>query len=326
MHHDYDCASFSNYQHNVFLLSFTKVQSDGWLTAGESISPTSVPMSSPQLQVLSRMNEQLASENAALIAELAKVQRRHARQAVQERRQRDTPALVAGVPAKTLEGFLSLSATAAATAPADQSSSTNATARGKEAEQDEKSASVVEGVESTSCAAWSDAHLSLHQRAQQLDVQIELTRLKSGNETLKAEAAEAAAKALNKQDLLQTLQRRLSAAASQHQQEVKQLKRAAKQLETRCEQLALQLPSKTDDSSVQVCPCVVLLCHVLRSCHDAQACRAGHATQTQPQVSIVSKAYIYLSSNLSKFQYTFCAHFIHIVLYLVSTSAYFVAV
>lgn len=273
------------------------------------------------------MNEQLASENAALIAELAKVQRRHSRQAVQKGRQRDTPALVAGVPAKTLEGFLSLSATAAAaTAPADRSSSTNATAQGKEAEQDGKSASVVEGVESTSCAAWSDAHLSLHQRAQQLDAQIELTRLKSEKETLKAEAAEAAAKALNKQDLLQALQRQLSAAASQHQQEVKQLKRAAKHLETRCEQLALQLPNQADDSSVQVCPCGVLLCYVLCSCHDAQTSHAGQATQTQRQVSIVSKAYIYLWSNLSKFKYTFCTHFVHTVLYLVSTSAYFAAV
>ena len=32
------------------------------------------------MSVLSRMNEQLASENAALIAELAKLQRRHHRQ------------------------------------------------------------------------------------------------------------------------------------------------------------------------------------------------------------------------------------------------------
>ncbi|KAL3142278.1 hypothetical protein ABBQ38_002621 [Trebouxia sp. C0009 RCD-2024] len=80
---------------------------------------------------------------------------------------------------------------------------------------------------------------------------MELTRLKSENETLKAEAAEAAAEAVNKQGLIHTLRRQLSTADSQHQEEVKQLKRVAKQLERRCEQLAQQLPDKADDSSVQ---------------------------------------------------------------------------
>ncbi|KAL3142275.1 hypothetical protein ABBQ38_002618 [Trebouxia sp. C0009 RCD-2024] len=214
--------------------------------SGESISPTDAPMSSTQLHVLSRMNEQLASENAALIAELAQVQRRQNRQAIQEGRQRG-PALVAGIPAKTLEGFLSLPGTAAA-ATADQSFPADATTHGEEAEQDGKSANVIEG---SASIPWVDTHSILHQRTQQLDAQMELTRLKSENETLKAEAAEAAAEAVNKQGLIHTLRRQLSTADSQHQEEVKQLKRAAKQLERRCEKLAQQLPDKTDDSSVQ---------------------------------------------------------------------------
>lgn len=46
---------------------------------GAELAPASA-RSSTHMSVLSRMNEQLASENASLIAEVAKLQRRHHRQ------------------------------------------------------------------------------------------------------------------------------------------------------------------------------------------------------------------------------------------------------
>ena len=237
------------------------------------ISPADAATGSTQLTVLSKMNEQLASENAALIAELAKVERQQTRQAIQKGRQREFPALVAGIPAKTLESLLSLPGTAAA-ATADQPSSAGSTVRqlssvstkgcNEKTEPDNNLTNVAEGLASALGTAWVDTHSSLQQRAQQLDTQIELTQLRSEIETLKAEVAEAAAQALTNQGLIHTLQRQLSAADSQHQQEIKELKRAAKQAERRSEQLAQQLSNKADDSSVQVCRCT--------SCHDGGTC------------------------------------------------------
>lgn len=243
-----------------------------FLAGAEVISPADAATGSTQLTVLSKMNEQLASENAALIAELAKVERQQTRQAIQKGRQREFPALVAGIPAKTLESLLSLPGTAAA-ATADQPSSAASTVRqlssvstkgcNEKTEPDNNLTNVAEGFASTLGTAWVDTHSSLQQRAQQLDAQIELTQLRSEIETLKAEVADAAAQALTKQGLIHTLQRQLSAADSQHQQEIKELKRAAKQAERRSEQLAQQ-PNKADDSSVQVCRCT--------SCHDGGTC------------------------------------------------------
>ena len=215
---------------------------------------------STQFGVLSKMNEQLASENAALITELAMVQRRLTRQAIQEGRQKETPALVAGIPAKTLESLLSPPGVAAAAA-ADKPSSAASTIcqmssqsmGGCDDEQDCGLKITAERLASSSSTAWTDAHSSLHQRTQQLGTQIELTQLRSEVETLKAEVAEAAARDVTKQGLIHTLQRQLRDADSQHQQEIKELKKAAKQIEKRAEQLAQQLPKTADDSSVQVC-------------------------------------------------------------------------
>lgn len=217
---------------------------------------------STHLSVLSKMNEQLASENAALITELASMQRHLTRRAIQEGRQKEVPVLVAGVPAKTLESFLSPPGTAAAAA-ADKPSSAASTvcqmssqSMGRcdeEVEQDLGLDKVAEGFSNTPSTAWADIHSSLHQRTQQLDTQIELTQLRSEIESLEAQAAEAAAHDLTKQGLIHTLQRQLRDADSQHQQEMKESKKAAKQIEKRAEQLAQQLPKKAEDSSMQVC-------------------------------------------------------------------------
>ena len=52
-----------------------------WRLAGKLRGdPTSASANSTQVSVLSRMNEQLAAENAALVAELAKLQHRQHRQ------------------------------------------------------------------------------------------------------------------------------------------------------------------------------------------------------------------------------------------------------
>ena len=227
--------------------------------AGEGWSPADAATSSTQLSVLSKMNEQLASENAALIMELATVQRRLTRQAIQEGRQKKVPALVAGKPAKVLESLLSPPATAAA----EQASSAASTAcpmlpqsvggRHEEVERRDDLNNAAEPCSKMLSTVWTDAQSSLHRRTQQLDAQIELTQLRAKTESLKAEAAEAAARDVTKQGLIYTLQRQLRDADSQHQQEVKELRKAAKQLEKRAEQLSQQLPQKFDDSTVQVC-------------------------------------------------------------------------
>lgn len=232
------------------------------LTAGEGASTADSAAGSTQLSVLSQMNEQLASENAALISELATVQRQRTRQVFQEGRQKEVPALVAGIPAKTLESFLSPPGAAAAAA-ADQPSlaastvgQTSAQSMGgcdEEAGQGCSRDNVPKDSAKPLSTAWIDAHSDLHRRTQQLDAQIELTQLRSEVEVLKAEAAEATADAVTKEGLIHTLQRQLRDADSQHQREIKELKRAAKQVERRAEQLAQQLPKKADDSSVQVC-------------------------------------------------------------------------
>lgn len=232
------------------------------LTAGEGVSTADAAAGSTQLSVLSQMNEQLASENAALITELATVERQRTRQVIQEGRQKEVPAFVAGIPAKMLESFLSPPRTAAAVA-ADQPSQAASTVGqmsaesmggcDEEAEQGCSRDNIPKDSAKPSSIGWIDTHSELHQRTQQLDTQIELTQLRSEVEILKAEAAEATADAVTKEGLVHTLQRQLRDADSQHQQEIKELKRAAKQVERRAEQLAQQLPKKADDSSVQVC-------------------------------------------------------------------------
>ena len=247
------------------------------LYAEESATPDA-GKGSTQLTVLSSMNEQLATENAALIAEVAKLQSQQTRQALQQGRKRSFPALIAGIPSQKLEALLAPpgSATAAAVADAaaaDADESCLATAPAHSAslirrlssvypegqEEDEQqgwnTADAAQEVASTGGPAWAHAHSNLQQRAQHLDIQIELTQLRAQCEVLQAEAAEAAAQALTKQGAIHTLQRQLSAADGLHEKEMKELRKAAKQSERRAEQLAQQLPSKKDDSSAQVQPC-----------------------------------------------------------------------
>ena len=226
---------------------------------------------STQLSVLSKMNEQLATENAALIAELATLQRRQTRQAIQTGRQGEAPAFIAGVPATQLESLLSMPGTAAAAAapavqppsasesvspasPIRRLSSMYPEGNEEEEQQDCTAGSATEDPASKAGRAWADAHSNLHQRARHLETQIELTRLRAECETLRAEAAEEAAQAVTQQGVIHTLQRQLSAADKQHQKEVKELRKAAKQIERRSEQLAEQLPKPADDLSVQVYP------------------------------------------------------------------------
>ena len=225
------------------------------------MSPAGAATGSTHLSVLSQMNEQLASENATLITELATVQRRLARQAIQEGRQKEVPALVAGEHAKTLESFLSPSGTAAAAAAGNaslaastvcQTSLQSIVGNHEQVEQNCCPDIAADPFANSSSTAWTDAHSRLHQRIQQLGAQMELTRLRSKLESLKAEAAEAAAREMTKQGLVHTLQRQLRDADSQHQQEIKELKKAAKQVEKRAEQLSQQLPKNVDDSSMQV--------------------------------------------------------------------------
>jgi len=219
--------------------------------------------SSVQLNVLSSMNEHLASENAALIAELAKLQRKQRSQDAEQRRQKQIPALVAGIPTDQLESLLSIPGTLAiptATGPSSSSagaagaasssslheSSLPLSSAADEAQRksDSKSLSVSD--------SWHASHSALHQRAQDLVAQVELTQLRAECEVLRAEAAEAATQTQTKQGVVITLQRQLNAAHAQHQKEVKELKKATKQVERRAEDLVQQLPKTVDDSSVQV--------------------------------------------------------------------------
>lgn len=214
--------------------------------------------------MLSDMNEQLASENAALIAELAKLQRKQRQQEEEEGRQRQGPSLVAGIPAHQLESLLSLPGTspAAAVAVPCSSSASSVPPEVSEAHADVSDADQAKKksvVEKKSMAkremppeAWDASHSALQWRAQTLETQVELTRLRAEGEVLRAEAAEALTEAQTKQGVINMLQQQLSAAHSQHGKEVKELKRAAKLTERRTEELTQQLPKTDDDSSIQV--------------------------------------------------------------------------
>ena len=209
------------------------------------------------------MNEHLASENAALIAELAKLQRKERQQEEEEGRQRRCPSLVAGIPAHQLESLLSLPGTSPAAAAAVPCSSLassvpldmpEAHAEAPDADQAQK-----KSVEKKSRVkremppeAWDASHSALQQRAQTLKTQVKLTRLRAEGEILRAEAAEALTEAQAKQGVINMLQHQLSAAHSQHDKEVKELKRAAKLMGRRTEELTQQLPKTDGDSSLQV--------------------------------------------------------------------------
>ena len=213
--------------------------------------------------MLSDINEHLASENAALIAELAKLQRKERQQEEEEGRQRRCPSLVAGIPAHQLESLLSLPGTSPAAAAAVPCSSLassvpldmpEAHAEAPDADQAQK-----KSVEKKSRVkremppeAWDASHSALQQRAQTLKTQVKLTRLRAEGEILRAEAAEALTEAQAKQGVINMLQHQLSAAHSQHDKEVKELKRAAKLMGRRTEELTQQLPKTDGDSSLQV--------------------------------------------------------------------------
>ncbi|KAL0044312.1 hypothetical protein WJX82_011048 [Trebouxia sp. C0006] len=100
--------------------------------------------------------------------------------------------------------------------------------------------------------AWDASHSALQQRAQTLKTQVKLTRLRAEGEVLRAEASEALTEAQAKQGVINMLQQQLSAAHSQHDKEVKELKRAAKLMGRRTEELTQQLPKTDGDSSLQV--------------------------------------------------------------------------
>ena len=197
---------------------------------------------STQLNVLSSMNEHLASENAALIAELAKLQRKQRIQAIDEGRQKQSPNSVDEILTNQLVSLLSSPGTAAAAAVASSSSS-------QAADEEQRKG---DSKAMTPSESWNGSHAILQQRAQHLQTRVELTHLRAEGEMLKAEAAEAAAQAQTKQGVVITLQRQLNAAHTEHQKEIKELKKAAKQIERRAEELAHQLPKSSDDSPLQV--------------------------------------------------------------------------
>ncbi|KAL0022881.1 hypothetical protein WJX77_003338 [Trebouxia sp. C0004] len=214
--------------------------------------PTS---NSPQLQVLSDMNEQLASENAALVGELAKLQRKQRQQREDEGRQRQGPSLVAGIPAHQLESLLSLPGTSPAAAvvvPCSSSSSSvplDMLEAHTEAQDADKAQKKSVAQREMVPEAWDASHSVLQWRAQTLETQVELTRLRAEGVILRAEAAKALAEAQTAQGVINMLQRQLNAAHSQHDKEVKELRRAT---ERRSEELTQQLPKTNDDSSQQV--------------------------------------------------------------------------
>ena len=209
------------------------------------------------------MNEQLASENAALIAELAKLQPKQRQQEDDEGRQRQGPSLVAGIPAHQLESLLSLPGTSPAAAVAvpcsSLASSVPADVAEAHAEAPHADHAQKKKVEEKSVAkrempleVGDASHSALQRRAQTLETQVELTRLRAEGEVLRAEAAEALTEAQTKQGVINMLQQQLSAAHSQHDKEVKELKRAAKLTERRTEELTQQLPKTDGDSSLRV--------------------------------------------------------------------------
>jgi len=204
------------------------------------------------------MNEQLASENAALIAELAKLQRKQRQQEEEEGRQRQGPSLVAGIPAHQLESLLSLPGTSSAAAVAVPCSSSASSVPPDVSEAHAEAPDANEAKKKslakreTAPEAWDASHSALQWRAQTLETQVELTRLRAKGEILRAEAVEALTEAQTKQGLINMLERQLSAAHSQHGKEVKELKRAAKLTERRTEELTQQLPMTNGDSSFQV--------------------------------------------------------------------------
>ena len=245
------------------------------------------------------MNEHLATENAALIAELANLQRKQRNEALQEGRRQQSSDLVAGVPKTQLESLLSTSdqqdtadhavpssssaaRSAAPSSPASAaaltSSSSQLAAAGSSAAEAAVPASSSAGgglftspeadatlgrkeeeEHADSAAARSSltesqqsTHSDLQQRAQLLETQVELTHLKAECEMLRSATAEAAAQAETKQGVVITLQRQLADAISQHQKEVRELKKAAKQVERQADELSQQLPKKADESTTQV--------------------------------------------------------------------------
>ena len=204
------------------------------------------------------MNEHLASENAALIAELAKLQRKQRQQEEEEGRQRQGPSLIAGIPAHQLESLLSLPGTSPAAAMAVPCSSlaSSAPLDVSEAHAEAQGANEAKkqslAKRQTAPEAWNASHSALQQRAQTLKTQVKLTRLRAEGEVLRAEAAEALTEAQAKQGVINMLQQQLSAAHSQHDKEVKELKRAAKLMGRRTEELTQQLPKTDGDSSLQV--------------------------------------------------------------------------
>ena len=205
------------------------------------------------------MNEHLAKENAALIGELAKLQRKQRNQAAEQGRQQQFPESVVGIPRDKFARLLSApgaeaaevaeaSAASLSSADGDNSSHTNRLAKtGNPGEEPNSSIS-----SSGFADDWDSMHSALRQRTQLLETQFELTRLRAECEMLKAATSEAAAQAETKQGLVATLQRQLADATTQHQREVRELKKAAKQVERRSEELSQQLPKKADDSTLQV--------------------------------------------------------------------------
>jgi len=204
------------------------------------------------------MNEHLASENAALIAELAQMQRKQRQQGEDEGRQRQGPSLVAGIPAHQLESLFSLPGTSPAAAiavPCSSSASSvppDVSEAHPEAQDADEAQKKSVAKRETPPEVWDASHSALQRRAQELETQVELTRLRAEGEILRAEAAEAVAEAQTKQGLINMLQRQLSAAHSQHDKEAKDLKRAAKLMERRTEELTQQPPKTEGDSSLQV--------------------------------------------------------------------------
>lgn len=213
-------------------------------------SPGPVP-NNTQLTVLSSMNEHLARENAALIAELAKLQCKQRSQIADQGRQRPGPSLVAGLPSDQLESLLSYPGTASAAAAAASALSDESSAQANAGVTD---APAKEGDDSmlTAPERCDTPHAALYHRAQHLETQMELIRVKAECEGLRAEAAEAAGCAETKQGITNMLRRQLSAAHTQHEKEMRDLRKAAKLIERRAEELAQQLPKAAVDPSLQV--------------------------------------------------------------------------
>lgn len=235
------------------------------MTQGEQEVASLGPVpNSPQLTVLSSMNEQLARENAALIAELAKLQCKQRSQVADQGRQRHGPSLVAGIPSDQLESLFSYPGTASAAAAAAPSSSSTAAANAAASALSDDSSAQANASSIDVTAKESDdsmltapehcdtPHAALYHRAQHLETQMELIHVKAECEGLRAEAAEAAGCAETRQGITNMLRRQLNAAHTQHEKETRDLRKAAKLIERRAEELAQQLPKAAVDPSLQV--------------------------------------------------------------------------